>query len=178
MKLLSRAMQGVISFAKLERILAAVCITTPLFLILGDTEPIRNSISAYYEMDNNVLYYVPLSVAFMLFVVNGVIKKQRAYNTILGAMLAGLVLFNLDDFKWPHRFFAGSFFIGNALVIVAFSPREELWFKSLLVFIILAALGAWWFFMFSLFWAEWISLFIIGAHYILESLKDQGTSPT
>lgn len=53
------------NFAKLERILALVCITAPVLMILGDNGNIRGSISAYYNMSKSVLFYVPLTVAFM-----------------------------------------------------------------------------------------------------------------
>lgn len=163
------AVQNIKDFAKLERVLAAFCITTPALLILGDNGSVRESISAYYNMEKSVLYYVPLSIAFMLFVVNGVVKEKTYYNTYLGAALAGLVLFNHDDFTFVHFLFAGAFFLGNAAVIVIFTPKKELWFKLLLVAIIAAALIAWSLNAISLFWAEWISLAIIGWHYILES---------
>jgi len=165
----SEALRGIQDFAKLERILAAVCIATPALLILGDNGSVRDSISAYYDMKKSVLFYVPLSVAFMLFVVNGVIKEKMFYNTVLGVALAGLVLFNHDDFTTIHFLFAGVFFLGNAAVIVIFTPKKELWFKILLVAIIVTALAAWGLKVISLFWAEWISLAIIGWHYILES---------
>lgn len=37
-------------FARLERILAVVCIAAPVLMILGDGRPVRDSISAYYNM--------------------------------------------------------------------------------------------------------------------------------
>jgi len=156
-------------FARLERILAMVCITAPAMMIIGDNGTVRDSISAYYDMGKSVLFYVPLTVAFMLFVVNGVIKKQKAYNTILGVFLAGLVLFNHEYFPYLHFTFAALFFLGNAVVMVIFTSKTELWFKAILVAIIASALGAWGLGLISLFWAEWVSLGIIGWHYILES---------
>lgn len=165
----TEAIQSIKDFAKLERILAAVCIATPALLILGNNGTVLDSISAYYDIKKNVLFYVPLSVAFMLFIVNGVIKDKTFYNTALGIALAGLVLFNKDDFNFIHNLCSGAFFLGNAAVIVIFTPKKELWFKIVLVAIIAAALTAWGLKAISLFWAEWISLAIIGLHYILES---------
>lgn len=166
----TKAIQSVKDFARLERILAAVCIITPLLLIIGDNYSVRNSISDYYDMGKNVLYYVPLSVAFMLFIVNGVIKEKTFYNTALGVALAGLVIFNKNDFTLIHYLSTGTFFIGNALVMVIFTPKKELWFKIMLIVIIATAILAWVLQAISLFWAEWISLVIIGFHYILESV--------
>src|SRR5215472_1484321 len=85
---------GVMRFAKLERVLAGVCLLIPLLLIVfddrGRTSMIRESISAYYNMKQSEVFYFPLTVASMLFVVNGVVKEKRTYNTILGIMLAGV----------------------------------------------------------------------------------------
>jgi hypothetical protein len=169
MNIALKAFDAVKEFSKLERVLAAVCITAPLFMIVGDENSVRDSISAYYSMDKSVLFYVPLTVAFMLFLTNGIVKQESYYNTVLGVALAGVVLFNHIDFSMFHFFCTGVFFIGNALVILIYSPKKELWFKAILVVIIVAALVTWGLGAISLFWAEWVSLFIIGLHYILES---------
>jgi len=165
------AAQGLVKLAKLERMLALICLTAPFFLIEGDNWHVRDSISAYYNIDKAVLFYVPLTVAFMLFVVNGLVKDRHPYNTVLGAALAGLVLLNHHDFKIAHLIFAAIFFLGNAYVIVKYSSREERWFKIGWVAVIAIALASWGFGLITLFWAEWISLCIIGIHYILESLE-------
>ena len=44
------AIDGVKRFARLERVLAMVCISIPALLILFDDGQIRNSISEYYDM--------------------------------------------------------------------------------------------------------------------------------
>lgn len=166
----ANTVEGVKRLAKLERVLAAVCILIPAFLIGLDNGPIRNSISAYYNMEESQIFYFPLTVAAMLFVVNGVVKHQRAYNTILGLMLAGVILFNHDDASVLHGAFAIAFFGGNAVVIVLFSSKKERWFKGLLVVgIVLSMLGCFLFDWFTLFWAEWLSFAIIALHYLLES---------
>ncbi len=106
----------------------------------------------------------------MLFVVNGVVKHQRAYNTVLGVMLSGLILFNHDDTSLLHAAFAAAFFGGNAVVILQFSSKKERWFKAFLVVgIVLSMLGYFVFDWFTLFWAEWLSFAIIALHYVLES---------
>ncbi len=169
MNALSDSFDRLRNFARLERILAVVCITAPALMILGDNGTVRGSISAYYDMTKSVLFYVPLTVAFMLFVVNGVIKHKKFYNTVLGVALAGLVLFDHENFSYLHFICVAAFFLGNALVMVKYTSKKELWFKVLLVVIIAAAIGAWGIGLMSLFWAEWISLGIIGWHYILES---------
>jgi hypothetical protein len=164
------AADGVVRFAKLERVLSAACILTPAFLIWFDDGNIRPSISDYYDMVRDQVFYFPLTVASMLFIVNGVVKENHPYNTILGAMLAGVILFNCHDTPTLHGAFAAAFFGGNGVVILVYSSKKELWFKAIMVAIILAAmLGCFVFHWITLFWAEWISFAIISLHYILES---------
>lgn len=171
MKSFTDGIEKITKFARLERILGIVCIVAPGLMYLADTgaKGFRNSISAYYDMGNAMMFYVPLTVAFMLFVTNGVVKKGKFYNTMLGIMLAGVVLFNHDDFAVPHAIFAIGFFVGNGVAMVLYTSKKELWFKVVLVAIIVATLAAWLTGPLTLFWAEWISLFIIGGHYILEA---------
>lgn len=167
---IARAVDGITRFAKLERVIAAVCLLIPAFLIWFDHGHIRDSISAYYNMEEDEMFYFPLTVASMLFVVNGVVKERHVYNSLLGMMLAGVILFNLNDAKLLHYVFATAFFGGNAVVIVRYSSKKELWFKALLVAgIVLSMLGCFVFNWFTLFWAEWLSFAIIALHYILES---------
>jgi hypothetical protein len=165
-----KTVEGVTRFAKLERVLAAVCLLIPAFLIWFDHGTIRPSISAYFDMEQAQVFYFPLTVAAMLFVVNGVVKEKRAYNWILGVLLAGVVLFNHLDFPVIHNISAAGFFGGNAVVMVWFSSRKERWFKALMVAGIAAAMAGFFLFdWFTLFWAEWLSFAIIALHYILES---------
>jgi hypothetical protein len=172
-----RSAEGIKRFARLERVLATVCLFTPAFLIWFDDGPIRESISAYYNMEEGQVFYFPLTVAAMLFVVNGVVKDGRAYNTFLGAMLAGVILFNHDDMGLLHGAFAVAFFGGNALVILLFSSWKAGWFKALLFAGIVLSMAFYFVFdWFTLFWAEWLSFTIIALHYILESWKTSLTS--
>ena len=162
---------GIKRFSKLERVLALVCILIPALLIIFDNGPIRPSISAYYDMEKNQVYYFSLTVASMLFIVNGIVKRKKIYNTILGIMLAGLILFNHEDACVLHFIFAAIFFSGNALVMVIYTPRKELWFKILLVLGIVISMLVFFIFKWgTLFFAEWLSFTIIAVHYVLESL--------
>jgi hypothetical protein len=169
-RFVAKAADGLTRLAKLERVLAAWCALLPFALVSCDEGPVRESISAYYSMEQAQAFYVPLTVAAMLFVVNGVVKRKRAYNWMLGVALAGVIVLNHDDFPRLHTACAAAFFVGNAVVMVWFSPRKELWFKGLLVAGIAAAMAACFVLqLFSLFVAEWLSFGIIALHYILES---------
>jgi hypothetical protein len=168
-----QAIQDLTQFAKLERVLAGICALTPLMLIAAGPAPIRESISAYYNIAQNQWFYVPLTMAAMLFVVNGVVKNKQLYNTYLGAMLGGVLLFNHTDHSVLHIIFAAAFFVGNALVILLFSSVKDREFKIALVAFIGLALVGWYIFdWFTLFVAEWVSLAIIAIHYIIESKVD------
>lgn len=160
---------GVKEFARLERVLAIVCAFTPLVLIIFDGGDIRESISAYYAMDQNQWFYYLLTVASMLFLVNGVIKEQNYYNVVLGVLLAGVILFNEDDWTAIHVIFAAAFFGGNAIVILLLS-RGAARIRGTFIAIGLAMLAASLAFRLSLFWIEWLSLAVIAAHYLLDSL--------
>jgi len=165
-----RAVDGFVRLAKLERVLALACILIPAILILFDDLPIRSSISDYYKMRWDQLFYFPLTAVSMLFVVNGIVKERRAYNTILGTMLAGVILFNCDDFPRTHVLFASVFFIGNGAVILFYSSLKDYSFKAIMAAAILAAvLACFAFHLISLFWLEWISLAMIAMHYFIES---------
>ena len=168
-----RALRNLSRFGRLERVLAAFCALTPVLLLWADAPPVRSSISHYYNMTENQLFYVPLTMAAMLFVVNGVVKEKQLYNTYLGAMLCGVLLFNREDFSTLHLIFTAAFFVGNVAVILFFSSIRERWFKISLVVFIAVSMAAWYFFdSFTLFWAEWLSLGIIAVHYIIESVVD------
>jgi hypothetical protein len=162
--------KGLQRFARLEIVLASVCFFIPVLLMAFDGWSPRPSISRYYDMKEAVVFYFPLTVAVMLFVVNGLVKHQSWYNGVLGVLLALVVLFNCEDAAIPHYVGAVGFFGGNALVILVYSSKKERWFKGLLVAVVaLAMLGCFAFGWFSLFWAEWISFAIIALHYAIEA---------
>lgn len=122
-------------------------------------------------MEKAQYFYVPLSVAVMLFIVNGVVKQRHWYNVGLGLALVALTFFNHVDHWLIHNIGAGIFFVGNALVFVIFTPKKELWFKVFLASaMILVLAGHFLFGWYSLFIAESISLVVIAIHFLLEAL--------
>jgi hypothetical protein len=56
MLLTARATNRIKDFVQLETGLATLCIIAPALMIMGDNGNIRASISAYYDMTENVLY--------------------------------------------------------------------------------------------------------------------------
>lgn len=175
-------------FLTFERLLAALLILFPIFLIVFNGWPGsgKDSISAYHEMtnpNNLVAFYFPLTAAAMLFVVNGFVKRRERdpwylyYNVYLGAMLTGVVLFNNADFPILHDIFAGLFFVGNVLVIYFidtsfFSSRhaEAAFDLALLGVMAVSFLLFLPFHVINLFFLEWISLALISVHFVLLSI--------
>ena len=158
-------------FSKLERILAVICLFIPLILRLIDGE-FRESISAYAYMQDNQVYVFLLSLAAMLFVVNGTIYARKWYNTVLGISLAGVALFPSMDFVYLHYAFAVVFFLGSAFVIVWYTSRKQLWIKiGIAAGIVFSLVFHFIFHLITLLVAEWIAFAIIAVHYILESYK-------
>ena len=177
-----KQVKGLLRFSRFERVLAAVCIGIPVLLIIVEGEALT-SISAHYETAGgmsreNQWFYFPLTVAAMMFVFNGVVRRRHWYNVFLGLMLAGVILFNEDDFDLIHSIFAIAFFGGNFLVILFFSKGSPIpgvsssLFKGFfLAAIAMAMLGHFVFDWYSLFFAEWLSFAAIAIHYILDSLE-------
>lgn len=156
-------------YAKLERVLALICAASPLLMLFFDAFSFRDSISAYYSMKQNQIFYVPLTAAAMLFLVNGFVKQKHWYNAWLGVLLAGVILFNLQDWTWLHTVFAFAFFLGNAAVIAFYSKNVPVGIRRIFIVGVLLVLAGWAFRLYSLFWAEWISLLFIAGHYILDA---------
>jgi hypothetical protein len=158
------------NLVKFEVVVTIVCFFIPIIVLYGDGWHLRDSISAYYAMTKTQYFYFPLTVAAMLFIVNGVVKEKHWYNVGLGLTLAGLIFFNHRDHSMIHNVNAGAFFLGNTVVFMIFTPRKERWFKILLAFTVIIGLaGHFVFHWYSLFIAESLSLWIIATHFILEA---------
>ncbi|PHR71402.1 MAG: hypothetical protein COA67_06775 [Lutibacter sp.] len=167
---ISKLKESVKGFAKLERILAVICIFIPLILLIFDSWTLRESISKYADMNNNHIYVFLLSIAGMMFVVNGTINNKKWYNIVLGISLMGVALFHWKDFEWTHIIFAGIFFLGSAIVISYYTSKKQYWIAcTIAIIIVLSLLAHFWLHWISLFAAEWIALGIIGIQYLLES---------
>lgn len=157
------------NFALFERVLAIVCLLTPLVLIALEGWPARDSISAYYNIAQNQWFYFLLTAAVMMFLVNAFVRVQHYYNLVLGFGLALIVLFNHGDFVWVHWAGVVLFFAGNAVVIVLFSRgpgwKVKLIFLAVMALSLVALLLPGW----TLFWTEWLSMAAIAGHFLLDS---------
>jgi hypothetical protein len=167
---------GLTRFARFERVLAAGLLVTPVLLWVADDFPgsLRGSISAYHDVDPPQFFFYPLTVLAMLFIVNGVLKREHWYNTVLGLLLSGVILFDHDgDSRWLHGAFAFAFFGGNILVIL-YASKQMAWrwrlafAGGIALALVLWPLVEW----ITTFWVEVLSMVIIATHYILDSISD------
>lgn len=152
-----------------------MCVAAPLGLIAADNWTVRSSISSYYNMSQAYAFYVPLTIAAMLFLVNGVVKQGHWHNRVLGLSLFGIILLNHQEFVLLHRIAVIIFFGGS--VIVMLSARASRAIKlgisgvailSFLILVLLDSIENW------LFWAEWVALAIIATHFIFTSATWDG----
>ncbi len=169
-------LDGLTRLATLEQVLAVVCILIPAGLIAFDGWHVRDSVCAYYDMSENEWFYVPITTASMLFIVNGVVKKARFYNWILGVALLLVLMFDHEGgASVVHFFGAIVFFAGNGAVMLLHADTAlERQLRWPLIGVIVASMLAWllsdWF---TLFWAEWISLLVIGLHFFINSRESR-----
>jgi hypothetical protein len=174
------------TFKFFERIIAAFCISIPLILWLADTKDFPkflDSISAYVRMTDSYIFGMLLCMAAMLFIFNGAVyyknepymhisRHGQWYNVVLGVSLMGVILFPYDGSAWLfHYFFAIVFFLGNAVVTGIFYKDKDK--KKSIALAVLTVISMPLHFMgiISLFVAEWISLSVIGIHFILSTVK-------
>jgi hypothetical protein len=139
------------------------CVLIPAVLVAADGST-RKSISAYHDIADARAFYVPLTIAAMMFIVNGVVNRGHFYNTALGVALFAVIVFDVTTARVPHYLGAGAFFVGNVLVIFGSDVSNR--FKSFygaclaVAFVLWLRVDA-----FTTFWAEWLALLIIAAHY-------------
>ncbi len=180
-----------LTFKYFERFIAAFCIIMPLILWLADSDTFpgfRPSISNYVYMDHSYVFGMLLCIGAMLFIFNGAIYYKSEphmhiswhgqwYNVVLGLSLIGVICFPHLEHSVVHYFFAVLFFVGNAVVTLLFHKDKYKKISILLGILTLAALPVAFTNVISLLAAEWISLSVIGVHFILSTMDmDQQVS--
>ena len=158
-------------FRLFETGLATLCAFLPALLLLSAGTKDRDSISAYYDMDESQIFYYGLTVAAMLFMVNGVLRSRNYYYAGLGVLLSGVIWFNHDEFDVVHTGFAWGFFLGGIVVIFGIA-RGDLAKKIrpfLAAFAVAALAGHFFFGVPSFFYAEWFAMLAIAAHFVLHA---------
>ncbi len=169
-----RIATGTRRFARFEIALALACLLVPLFLIAYDSWSIRSSISAYWDMEQNQVFYYGLTLAAMMFIVRGARSDKHAYSLWLGIALSGVILFNEEHFGGRHTAFAIAFFGGGVLAILLFSKGE--WakrVKTALLALVALVLVLWLVLdLISVFWAEWLAMVALAGHFIAHALEE------
>ena len=141
----------------------------------------RASISDYVGMADSYIYGMLMCMAAMLFIFNGAVYfrnevtlqlrlEGKWYNVILGLSLIAIILFPNNRYESLHYFFAGIFFLGNALVIVLFHDPKDRVVSIVLAVLVVAALALHYILhAVSLLVGEWISLAVIAAHFLMQA---------
>ncbi len=170
------------TFRAFEITIAAICMTIPLLLKLADWQyaGFRDSISAYVDMPSRQIFGMLLCIPSMLFIFNGAVyfrnesrfglkKGGKWYNIALGFSLLGVILFHYVNQKYFHFAFAILFFVGNALVIAIYHKKKHRWISLFLALLTVTFLVLGFTKQISLLAGEWLSLAVIGIHFILET---------
>ena len=170
------------TFIIFERIIASVLILIPVILKLYDKDcpHFRYSISKYAYMSNSYIYGMLMCMAAMLLIFNGAVyfkseadlqldKTGKWYNVVLGVSLIGVILFPPVKHHIVHLIFGAIFFMGNAFVIAFFQKKNRIVGVTLAILTVVAFILSLALCLFTLLWAEWISLATIGIHLILET---------
>jgi len=88
----------------------------------------RGSISAYHSMLPAGAFFIPLTVAVMLFVVNGWLYRGHRIHVAMSAFLLGVILFDHDGASAAAHFtFAGYFFVVGAFLEAARDSKLPQW---------------------------------------------------
>lgn len=169
---------------RFEGLLAIVLALLPILLIAEDG--VRGSISAYHDIDDPRWFFIPLTAAVMMLIVNGLVRPDHhGYNAVLGLLLFGVVLFDHDgDSRTVHGISAVAFyslsFVFIALQVTDYLCRMwstwSLWRQrivaiAVLVFevglvVVVNAVS-------RLFWAEAVGLWLIALHYVWHSSRHE-----
>lgn len=117
---------------------SAACVCAPAIMWItemvdrGELLAPRNSISSYHDVLTAGAFFVPLTIAVMLFVVNGWIYAGHRIHVAMGAYLLGVIVFDHVGRTRPlHFVFAGAFFVVGAFLeavrdddVPNWSPRK------------------------------------------------------
>ena len=180
----SKLSDPLLTFKYFERFVAIFCILMPFILWLADggiNHPPRPSISDYVYMNHSYVFGLLLCIASMLFIFNGAVyyKSEPAfnisqhgqwYNVVLGISLIMVICLPYQSFTIPHFIFAGIFFLGNAVVTGIFYKDKDRKKSIALAILTVAAIPLAILNLISVLAAEWISLAVIGIHFILSTL--------
>lgn len=155
-------------FRKIETLEASFLILIPLVLI-GFSGEVRDSISDYVYSDARDLFVGLLYFSAAMFIYNGAVNGKW-YNIALGISLIGIAMTPHLENGFLHYSFASVFFLGSIAVMIIYSSASQRIYKVFAGIFILTAMALHFLFgVCSLLAAEWIGLFPISLHFILET---------
>lgn len=157
-------------FTNLKAFQALTFVFIPLVLYFVEGS-VLDSISAY-AYAAPMTFGVLLTLTSVIFFYDGFVDPKRWYNMPTGIFLLFVVLFPHLDYPITHYLAAALFFFWSAFNMVYFSSPKERFFKILFALVILfSIIGAVLLNWYSIFWAEWVGMLPISAHYVLEVLE-------
>lgn len=140
----------------------------PLFLIIATGE-VRTSISDYAYSSKPSFFVSLITMAGVLFFLDGYVDRKRFYNMILGGSLVGVAWTPHLDYPVLHYICAGIFFLGAMFFISYFSNKKERkWMLGFSFLMFLGLLGSFLGF-YTLLIGEWIGMLVVCPLFILEA---------
>ena len=165
---------------RLEGMMALSLAAFP-FILMG-VDGVRGSVSSYHEMAEAQWYYVPLTWAVVMLIVNGLVRpRHHGYNAVLGLLLLLVVLLDHDGgSRTIHVIAAVAFFVfALAFTILQLTDylRQSFGITSISVerglagglAVVVATVLAILHFAASTFWLESVALWLIAANYLYHS---------
>ncbi len=121
-----RQLEGREILAAAGALLAAVA---PAVMATADGQTLRDSVSAYWDVDPRYLFWLPFTAAAGLLLMDGVLSfdpdhrranGSRWFNIVLGVALLMLTWFNVDEQRALHLIGAYTFFV-LFIVVIAYT---------------------------------------------------------
>ncbi|MFT4865832.1 MAG: hypothetical protein ACI8RE_002026 [Ilumatobacter sp.] len=110
-------------YQSFDVVAVAACVFAPALMWIaemtdrGELLAPRESISSYHDVLTAGAFFIPLTVAVMLFVVNGWIYAGHRVHVAMGVYLLGVIVFDHVGRTRPlHFVFAGAFFVVGAFL--------------------------------------------------------------
>lgn len=121
------------AYQRFDQAAFGLCVFAPLIMWLADVinngvRWPRGSISAYHDLLPAGAFFIPLTVAVVLFIVNGWLIPGHRIHILMGLYALGVLLFDEKDATKPvHFFFAISFFFVGAFLELARHDSPDEW---------------------------------------------------
>jgi hypothetical protein len=131
------------------------------------------SLSEFHYTSQKWTYILGMGSIGFFMLLDGLLYKSRRYNILIGLSMIGVIIFPVNEFRWIHNSFAGTFFVGNAIIVTYYSPLLQRHTKILFSIIISITLLMLFLGEFNIYVTESIGMFSMSyfmsiRYYILE----------